>query len=105
MRRTLALLGVLAVAATVIQAKASEDAQRLTRHRIERAGTGTTRFVVAAAGDIACQSAPYGSGSPANCQYDDTARLIDGADLARVLPLGDNQYEVGAFAAYMSYFD
>ena len=105
MRRTLALLGVLAVAATMIHARASEDAPRRTRHRTEPAGTGTTRFVIAAAGDIACQNAPYGSGSPANCQYDDTARLIDGADLARVLLLGDNQYEVGAFAAYMSYFD
>jgi len=105
MRRTLALLGVLAVAATVIHAQASEDTHRRTRHRTEPAGTGTTRFVIAAAGDIACQNAPYGSGSPANCQYDDTARLIDGTNLARVLLLGDNQYDVGAFAAYMSYFD
>jgi hypothetical protein len=58
MRRTLALLGVLAVAATVIHAQASEDARRRTRHRTEAAGTGTTRFVIAAAGDIACQNAP-----------------------------------------------
>jgi hypothetical protein len=85
-RRTLALLGVLAVAATV-HARASEEAHRRTRHRAEPAGTGTGRFVIAAAGDIACQNAPYGSGSPANCQYDDTARLID--NLARVLLLGD----------------
>ena len=105
MRRTFALLGVLAVAATMIHARASEDAHRPTPHRTEPAGTEATRFVIAAAGDIACQNAPYGSGSPANCQYDDTARLIDGADLSRVLLLGDNQYEVGAFAAYMSYFD
>jgi hypothetical protein len=61
--------------------------------------------VIAAAGDIACQNDPYGSGSPANCQYDDTARLIDGPDLARVLLLGDNQYERGAYAADTSYFD
>jgi hypothetical protein len=88
-RRTLALLGVLAVAATVIHAHASEEAHRRTRHRAEPAGTGTGRFVIVAAGDIACQNAPYGSGSPANCQYDDTARLIDDADLARVLLLGD----------------
>src|SRR4029450_8853774 len=105
MRRTLALLGVLAVAATVIHAQASEDAPPRPRPRPGPAGAGTTRFVIAAAGDIACQNAPYGSGSPANCQYDDTARLIDGADLSRVLLLGDNQYEVGAFAASMSYFD
>ena len=105
MRRTLALLGVLAVAATVIHAQASQDRHRRTHHGIEAAGTGTTRFVIAAAGDTACQNAPYGSGSPANCQYDDTAHLIDAANLARVLLLGDNQYDVGAFAAYMSYFD
>src|SRR4029453_13871364 len=105
MRRTLALLGVLAFAATVIHAQASEEAHRRTRHRTEPAGTGTTRFVIAAAGDIACQNAPCGAGPPANWQYDDPARLIDGTNLARVLLLGDNQYEVGAFAAYMSYFD
>lgn len=57
-RRTLALLGVLEVAAAVIHAQASEDAHRRTRHGLEPAGTGTTRFIIAAAGDIACHNAP-----------------------------------------------
>src|SRR4030095_15637596 len=108
-RRTLALLGVLAVAATVIHAQASEDARRRTRHRTEPAAIGTTRFVIAGAGDSACQHAPYGSaagpaahipcksapqgaGAPASCQSDDPAPLFGGASLARVLLLGDNQY-------------
>jgi hypothetical protein len=41
---------------------------------------------------------------PSLCQHDETAKLIDGAGLAEVLPLGDNQYEVGAYAAYTRYF-
>lgn len=106
MRRTLVLLGVLAIAATVIRAQASEpEHPSSTRDGAEPAGAAPTRFVIAAAGDIACQNDPYGSGSPANCQYDDTAHLIDGPNLARVLLLGDNQYERGAYAAYTSYFD
>ena len=106
MRRTLVLLGVLAIAGTVIHAQAAEPVRpRAMRHRIERQGPVAARYVIAAAGDIACESDPNGPGSPATCQYDDTARLIDGANLSRVLLLGDNQYERGAYAAYTSYFD
>ena len=106
MRRTLALLGVLAIAASVIHAQASDPrGPHAMRHRVERGGTAPTRYVIAAAGDIACENDPNGSGSPASCQYDDTAHLIDRPNLARVLLLGDNQYERGAYAAYTSYFD
>jgi hypothetical protein len=106
MRRTLTLLGVIAIAASVIRAQASEPGDpRSTRDEGQAAGAAPTRFVIAAAGDIACENDPNGSGSPASCQYDDTAHLIDGRNLARVLLLGDNQYERGAYAAYTSYFD
>ena len=106
MRKTLVLLGVLAVAGGVIAAQAAEPLRpRTMRHRIERAGAATTRYVIAAAGDIACENDAFGPGSPAACQYDDTARLIDGPNLSRVLLLGDNQYDRGAYAAYTSYFD
>ncbi|MGA9161286.1 MAG: metallophosphoesterase [Actinomycetota bacterium] len=54
---------------------------------------------------MACASDPYGPQSPANCQYDDTANLIDRPSLTRVLTLEDNHYDRGAFDAYMSYFD
>ena len=63
------------------------------------------RLVIGAAGDIACASDPNGPGSPETCQYDETADLIVGTGLDEVLPLGDNQYDVGAFAAFMAYFD
>lgn len=63
------------------------------------------RFVIGAAGDIACPSDPNGTGSPDACQYDDTADLIVETGLDQILPLGDNQYDVGAFAAFMRYFD
>ena len=86
MRRTLALLGVIAIAATVIRAQASEPDARSARDGAESSGAVPTRFVIAAAGDIACQNDPYGSGSPANCQYDDTAHLIDGRNLGPGAP-------------------
>jgi acid phosphatase type 7 len=59
--------------------------------------------VIGAAGDIACESDP--SSDPAECRYDDTADLIDGTGLTKVLLLGDNQYETGSLGAYQTYFD
>ncbi len=106
MRRTLVLLAVLAIAGSVIQAEAAENLRpRAIRHRVEREGPVPTRYVIAAAGDIACADDAYGPQSPANCQYDDTANLIDRPSLTRVLTLGDNQYDRGAYDAYLSYFD
>jgi hypothetical protein len=90
--------------ATVIPAQASEDGPP-PHHRAEPAGIGTTRFVIAAAGDIACQKRPVRVGLSVNCQYDDTAHLIDGTGSRSRAPAGDNQYEIGAFVAYMNYFD
>jgi calcineurin-like phosphoesterase family protein len=69
-----------------------------------RGRTGDT-VRIAAAGDIACQSAPYGDASPAACQYDATSDLLVGKGFARVLALGDNQYDVGAYRAYVSFYD
>jgi hypothetical protein len=68
-----------------------------------RAPAGAIR--IAAAGDIACESDPFGSSSPASCQYDDTSDLLVGKGFARVLALGDNQYDVGAYRAYLSFYD
>ena len=103
MRRTLVLVAVLAVAGSVIHAGAAGSPEpRATRHRL---GPAATRYVIGAAGDIACQAEAYGPGSPANCQYDETADLIERGGLAEVLLLGDNQYERGTYAAYTSFFD
>jgi hypothetical protein len=63
------------------------------------------RFVIGAAGDIACPSDPRGNDAPSICQYDDTADLLEDTGLDRVLPLGDNQYDNGEYANYVDYFD
>jgi hypothetical protein len=63
------------------------------------------RYVIVAAGDIACESDPNGPSEPAVCQYDDTARLIDGPRVEEVLALGDIQYETGGYQAFLAYFD
>ncbi len=62
------------------------------------------RLVVVAAGDIACEAAPHGPGEPATCQYDDTAKLVDGPGVDEVLTLGDNQYDTGGYGAFLRYF-
>ncbi len=61
------------------------------------------RYVIAAAGDISCDSHP--GSDPASCQHDNTARLIDGRRLLEVLTLGDNQYDRGEYENYRRYFD
>lgn len=61
------------------------------------------RYVIGAAGDIACSSDPGPSNRPDNCQYDDTADLLAG--LTGVLVLGDSQYETGDYEAYLKYYD
>ena len=71
MRKSLAVLAVLAVAGSVIHAAAVEP--RATRNRVEH-GPTATRYLIGAAGDIACQDEAYGPGSPANCQYDEIGR-------------------------------
>ena len=63
------------------------------------------RFVIGAAGDIACESDPNGSATPGVCQYDDTSDLIHRTGLTEVLVLGDIQYEQGEYRAFLSYFD
>jgi hypothetical protein len=60
---------------------------------------------IAAAGDIACASGPYDSSDPDHCQYDDTSDLLVGKGFARVLALGDDQYDRGAYAAFLDYYD
>jgi acid phosphatase type 7 len=108
MRRTPASIALLVVLTlSVFDAGAAETIHpRAIRDRVEReSGPTPTRYVIAAAGDIACEHAAYGRRMLSSCQYDDTARLVDGDDLSAVLLLGDNQYERGAYAAYRAYFD
>ena len=71
------------------------------------APTSDPGTVVMAAGDIACDPADpnfnSGAGTSTACRQRDTASLLAGPDL--ILPLGDNQYECGALAAYQASFD
>lgn len=62
--------------------------------------------VIAAAGDIACDTGP---GDPqhedaddrgAGCDQQGTAAVIAAARADAVLPLGDEQYDIGAYAAF-----
>ncbi len=60
--------------------------------------------VIAAAGEIACASAPPVEDLD-HCRYDDTADSLRRGELTAVLPLGDNQYETGSYEDYASYYD
>ena len=91
---------LVAVVLTALAAPAS--AEQLQR---EEVAAPRARYVIGAAGDIACQSDPYGSDAPSNCQFDDTGDLLKGTGLAEVLTLGDNQYETGSYTAFTNYYD
>jgi hypothetical protein len=59
--------------------------------------------VLAAAGDIAC--APGSEVTPTRCRQQATSDLLLGSDVTAVQTLGDNQYEVGALAAFNAAYD
>jgi hypothetical protein len=63
--------------------------------------------VIAAAGDIACDPANkfFGGVSPSACQDAATARLMAGGGYAAVLPIGDEQYDCGAYDVFMQSYD
>ena len=58
---------------------------------------------VAAVGDIACKNPP--SNNRKVCQYDDVAAAIKRGDYDRFLPLGDIQYEAGAYRDFVDNYD
>jgi hypothetical protein len=107
MRRTLAILAAASLGLAVTQASVpSSTAQPPTETsaRVERSAPRTDGPIrIAAAGDIACQRDPAPSGP--SCRYDDTAGLVVGQGYARILLLGDNQYDRGSLRAYRAYFD
>jgi acid phosphatase type 7 len=65
--------------------------------------------LIGAAGDIACPttSSNYngGAGTATACQQRATSDLLLGLNLAAVLPLGDEQYEVGALSEFQTVYD
>jgi hypothetical protein len=58
--------------------------------------------VVAAAGDIVCQS---NTPSPTECRHRQTSDLLVGRGFDAVLPLGDLQYNTGSLSAFQTYYD
>jgi hypothetical protein len=66
--------------------------------------TPATSPVIAAVGDIACapSSGSYkgGKGTNAGCQQNAVGALLKGRTISAFLPLGDEQYQVGALAAF-----
>ena len=65
--------------------------------------------VVAAAGDIACDTTSEfyngGAGVPGHCRQRATSDLLVGGGFSAVLALGDTQYHVGALADFEAVFD
>ena len=65
--------------------------------------------VVAAAGDIACDTSSEwynrGNGSEGHCRQRATSDLLVGGGFSAVLPLGDIQYHVGALSDFQAVFD
>jgi chitodextrinase len=65
--------------------------------------------VIAAAGDIACDptnsSFNAGNGTSNSCRQKYTSDLLVNANLAAVLPLGDNQYYCGGYQAFLQSYD
>jgi hypothetical protein len=107
MRRALAISAALVVLVAASEAATRGEANHppyAPASLLEPDGA-QGRWVIGAAGDIACESDPNGAREPGTCQYDDTADLIADASLDEVLTLGDNQYETGRYADYLAYFD
>jgi hypothetical protein len=65
--------------------------------------------VIAAAGDIACDPSSSsfngGNGTSGACRQKYTSDLLVNANLAAVLPLGDNQNYCGGYQAYLQAYD
>jgi Ca2+-binding RTX toxin-like protein len=65
--------------------------------------------VIAAAGDIACDTTSEfyngGAGTPGRCRQRATSDVLVGGGFASVLALGDTQYHVGALSDFEAVFD
>lgn len=70
---------------------------------------GAAEPVIAAAGDIACDTKSEfyngGAGLVGHCRQGATSDLLVNAGLAAVLAVGDTQYHVGALSDYQASFD
>ena len=68
-----------------------------------RSSPSVQRYLIGAAGDIACDAPPASDPASSVCRYDATAAILAGVD--HVLTLGDNQYPSGALDAYLRWYE
>ena len=102
MKKTLVVVasgaGLVALAVGLLPANAA------TRGPLQRSSTeAASDPVIAAVGDIACKNPPANNRKA--CQYDDVAALVERGDYDKFLPLGNIQYEKGAFKDYRENYD
>jgi chitodextrinase len=80
-----------------------------TSHKEMTVALAASDPVIAAAGDIACDptnsSFNAGNGTSNSCRQKYTSDLLVNANLAAVLPLGDNQYYCGGYQAFLQSYD
>jgi hypothetical protein len=99
MKRTLGLLAALAlIAGCGGTATSRDETARLTSD-----GASTPSAILVAAGDIACP--PGTAVTTTSCRQGATARLAASLHPNRVMALGDLQYQVGAYSAFLGSYD
>ena len=94
--RALLAAAMLVVAAATLAGPATPG--------LATAGAAAADPVIAAVGDIACQSYSQGDGEGA-CRSDEVAALITEIDPDRFLALGDLQYNNGKLAEFLRVYD
>jgi hypothetical protein len=98
---------ILVVAAAVAASRGERGSPRAVPDTASHFPVAGVR--IAAAGDIACDprssSFDAGEGSGLACRQLATSNLLVGARYAAVLPLGDIQYEDGAYSRFRASYD
>jgi acid phosphatase type 7 len=99
--RAIVRLLAAAAAASLVAAACSHAGG--ANDRAAEARVGATEAVVAAVGDIACNSLP--SEHERRCRYDNVAEAIRSMHPDRFLALGDLQYLHGSLEGFKTYYD
>src|SRR5262245_23775044 len=92
---------VLIVALVLLPTKPASPRVPVTGLGATRPAATTGDPVIGAAGDISCGAGSSG----ASCKQTATSNLLLSMNPAAVLPLGDTQYEQGAYSDFQSFYD
>jgi hypothetical protein len=93
--------GAVAVSGSLLIAGINGTAGASQSSRATAVPRSTAPFVVMAAGDISLRC---GKSAGTRCASERTARIIEKAHPRFVLPLGDNQYDLGTIHSYDTYY-